>query len=581
MLTRGVVLGDRYLLGERIATGGMGAVWRCTDTLLGREVAVKVLLPSLVADPEFTARFHAEARMLAALRHPGIVAVHDFGSATLADGSRVSYLVMEYVDGEPLTTWVRRAGRLDPASTMSVVSQAARALHAAHAAGIVHRDVKPGNLLVKRDGSVVLVDFGIARSTAMAGLTAAHMVLGTASYMSPEQADGRPVSPVTDVYALGAVAYYCLAGRPPFEGDNPLAVAMRHAQDEPPPLPGDTPPAVVDVVRRALAKRPADRHSSAAALADAAQDARDATLAVLPLPPRPPWAVPGPAAAERPAAAEHPAAPGIPPRPPAEHPAAPRPGGEPPTAGPTVERPRPGRTRRLALAGAAGVVLIALVALVAVLRPDDPGDKAAALTGGSLTAAPTRTGGGPTKARPTSAGTGRPAASASARPSRSATTDPATTGVPARPSGTAPTTAAPTTAPATSAPATGPTTGPASPSAGGDRPNPYTAEQACGAGYQVIDSADLVAAGARQGTVYLLYAAGSGTNCTVTLKSSDVGTATAASAWLEVQGGSRSTDRGAFAYYAGPVRADAAGECVRWGGSVGDVAYDSPFEHCG
>ncbi|MGV9810184.1 serine/threonine-protein kinase, partial [Micromonospora chersina] len=280
MLTQGVVLSDRYRLGERIATGGMGAVWKCTDTLLGREVAVKVLLPSLVADPEFTTRFHAEARMLAALRHPGIVQVHDFGSATLADGSQVSYLVMEYVDGEPLVTWIRRAGRLDPASTMSVVAQAAHALHAAHLAGIVHRDVKPGNLLVKRDGTVVLVDFGIARATTMAGITAAHMVLGTASYMSPEQAAGQPVSPVTDVYALGAVAYFCLAGRPPFDGDNPLQVAMRHVQDEPPPLVG-TPPAVVEVVGRSLAKSPADRFPSALALAEAAQDARDATLATL------------------------------------------------------------------------------------------------------------------------------------------------------------------------------------------------------------------------------------------------------------------------------------------------------------
>nr|WP_200209645.1 serine/threonine-protein kinase [Micromonospora veneta] len=323
MLTQGVVLSDRYLLGERIATGGMGAVWRCTDTLLGREVAVKVLLPSLVADPEFTTRFHAEARMMAALRHPGIVQVHDFGSATLADGSQVSYLVMEYVDGEPLVTWVRRAGRLDPASTMSVVAQAARALHAAHLAGIVHRDVKPGNLLVKRDGSVVLVDFGIARSTTMAGITAAHMVLGTASYMSPEQAAGQPVSAVTDVYALGAVAYYCLAGRPPFEGENPLQVALRHVQDEPAPLPPGTPPAVREVVRRALAKRPADRYPGGAAMAE---DARDATLASVPVPPRPPWAVPGPAVAG-------PAAPPTPtPAPPTESPSTGQPAGAP--AGP-------------------------------------------------------------------------------------------------------------------------------------------------------------------------------------------------------------------------------------------------------
>ncbi|MBM0240425.1 serine/threonine protein kinase, partial [Micromonospora sp. ATA32] len=293
MLTHGVVLNGRYRLAERVATGGMGAVWRCTDTLLDREVAVKVLLPSLVDDPEFTTRFHAEARMMAGLRHPGIVAVHDFGQATVADGSQVSYLVMEFVDGEPLGARVRRAGRLDAASTMSVVGQAAQALHAAHAAGIVHRDVKPANLLVKRDGSVVLVDFGIARSSTLAGITAAHMVLGTASYMSPEQAAGQPVSPATDVYALGAVAYYCLTGQPPFVGDDPLQVALRHVQEEPAPLPLGTPPAVVALVARALAKHPGDRHRSAAELADAALDARNATELSLPGLPRPRWTLPG------------------------------------------------------------------------------------------------------------------------------------------------------------------------------------------------------------------------------------------------------------------------------------------------
>ena len=291
VLTRGVLLGDRYRLGERVATGGMGAVWRGTDVLLEREVAVKVLLPSLVTDPEFTARFRAEARMLAALRHPGVVPVHDVGQAALADGSRVDYLVMEYVEGEPLSARVRAAGRLDAATTMSVLSQAAEALHTAHLAGIVHRDVKPGNLLVKADGTVVLVDFGIARSRAMAGLTAANMVLGTASYMSPEQATGQPVSAATDIYALGAVAYFCLAGQPPFHGDNPLAVALRHAQEEPAPLPPETPPAVTAVVARALGKRPADRFGSAAELAAAAADARDSTLASIPVSARPPWAI--------------------------------------------------------------------------------------------------------------------------------------------------------------------------------------------------------------------------------------------------------------------------------------------------
>ncbi|WP_187399688.1 serine/threonine-protein kinase [Micromonospora sp. AP08] len=636
MLTQGVVLSERYRLDERIATGGMGAVWKCTDTLLGREVAVKVLLPSLVADPEFTTRFHAEARMLAALRHPGIVQVHDFGSATLADGSQVSYLVMEYVDGEPLVTWIRRAGRLDPASTMSVVAQAAHALHAAHLAGIVHRDVKPGNLLVKRDGTVVLVDFGIARASTMAGITAAHMVLGTASYMSPEQAAGQPVSPVTDVYALGAVAYFCLAGRPPFDGDNPLQVAMRHVQDEPPPLVG-TPPAVVEVVNRALAKSPADRFPSALALAEAAQDARDATLAALPVPPRPPWAVAGPAvpgAAVLPAPAPIPAPPGgTPPagQPPATFPATPPPA---PAAGPAAHTPTPGpvsapgpafaapghagasgpvsppgpawsvgvaqpgpppggdgsvrerhtgsgvpptleepaerrgRARALALAGAAGVVVVAVVTAVVVATlgsPDDrdPGQHPAALAGESAIADPVQpdvsasasAGAG---AEPTPSRTGRPSRSPSATPSRPA----ADAGAPSS-EGPAPTTGAPAPTASTAGPK-----------------QPYTAGQVCGSGYQVIDSATLTAGGVRKGRVYLLYSTAAGTNCVVTLKDTDVGRATTVTTYLEVQGKARQTASGSYQYYAGPVRASAAGVCVKWGGSAGGASYASPFEHC-
>ncbi|WP_211326803.1 serine/threonine-protein kinase, partial [Micromonospora noduli] len=383
MLTRGVLLGDRYRLGERVATGGMGAVWRGTDVLLEREVAVKVLLPSLVADPEFTARFRAEARMLAALRHPGVVPVHDVGQAALDDGSQVDYLVMEYVEGEPLSARVRAVGRLDPATTMSVLAQAADALHTAHLAGIVHRDVKPGNLLVKGNGTVVLVDFGIARSRNMAGLTAANMVLGTASYMSPEQATGQPVSAATDIYALGAVAYFCLAGQPPFHGDNPLAVALRHAQEDPAALPANTPPAVAAVVTRALAKRPEDRFGSAAELAAAAADARDATLASIPVSARPPWALAAPTPGL--------AAPAGPPTPPAGPAAAP-PSATPVSAGPAAPRPpasaatepttepkptredalgsAPSSRRRALLVGAGAVVLVA-VAVVAVvaLRP--------------------------------------------------------------------------------------------------------------------------------------------------------------------------------------------------------------------
>ncbi|MGK5742001.1 protein kinase domain-containing protein [Micromonospora sp. URMC 103] len=685
MLTRDVVLSDRYRLGERVATGGMGAVWKCTDLLLEREVAVKVLLPTLVADPEFTTRFRAEARMLAALRHPGVVAVHDVGQATLADGTRVDYLVMEYVDGEPLVSWIGRAGRLDAASTMSIVAQAAEALHAAHLAGIVHRDVKPGNLLVKSDGRVVLVDFGIARSPALNGLTAANMVLGTATYMSPEQATGQPVSAATDVYALGTVAYYCLAGQPPFAGENPLEVALRHQQDEPAALPPGTPPAVADLVARAMAKRPADRFGSAAEMARAAAEARDATLATIPLSARPPWALAGPAPAGpalagptpagpapagpatppaaapqpplpsppgpvppavpggtrptgapespappagappvspaapatdvRPAGAGRPAPAFGPPAPTSGPPGAPSLRGAPaPTSGPgshgtpaasagpggtpepagwpagvAAVSPRqpdtredlvgstpPGRRRGL-LVGAAAV-LVALVATVTViaLRPGggpDTQDRPAALTGGSE-AAPQEQGAPPSADATTPAHrpTATPSATRSAgSPGPSGATDPTGRphGTPGAGQSTAPTGGGSPrpTAGATSAKPT-------------SKPNPYTAGEVCGAGYQVIDSATLTAGGQRRGRVYLLYNPGNGNNCAVTLKDTAVGTKTAASAYLEVKGRARSTDSGSYDYYAGPVRASAAGACVKWGGSTGGASYASPFEHC-
>lgn len=604
MLTRGVLLGDRYRLGERVATGGMGAVWRGTDVLLEREVAVKVLLPSLVADPEFTARFRAEARMLAALRHPGVVPVHDVGQATLDDGSQVDYLVMEYVDGEPLSARVRAVTRLDPATTMSMLAQAADALHTAHLAGIVHRDVKPGNLLVKDDGTVVLVDFGIARSRTMAGLTAANMVLGTASYMSPEQATGQPVSAATDIYALGAVAYFCLAGQPPFHGDNPLAVALRHAQEDPAALPADTPPAVAAVVARALAKRPEDRFGSAAELAAAAADARDATLASIPVSARPPWAlavptpgtpsalpvtpaatppaptpVPTPSGAPTPLAGSTPTGPSAP----VGAAAVPTPAGfaASPVTGPgstreeALRKGSSGRRRQL-LVGVGAVALVALIAVaVAALRPDGEqggadvppalaGESAAAPGGGALDDEGASTSG--------STPSGAPGANRTAS---------------AAPTGSVGAADAPTPAPDTRTATPGSTpTGTASsrptPSrTSSSRPNPYTAAQACGSGYQVIDSATLTGGdGQRKGRVFLLYHAGTGTNCVVTLKDTAVGAKSAASAYLEVQGRARSTDSGSFDYYAGPVRASAAGTCVKWGGSTGGVSYGSGFEHC-
>ncbi|MEU8254925.1 protein kinase [Micromonospora inaquosa] len=598
MLTRGVLLDDRYRLGERVATGGMGAVWRGTDVLLEREVAVKVLLPSLVADPEFTARFRAEARMLAALRHPGVVPVHDVGQAALDDGSRVDYLVMEYVEGEPLSARVRAVGRLDPATTMSVLAQAADALHTAHLAGIVHRDVKPGNLLVKADGRVVLVDFGIARSRNMAGLTAANMVLGTASYMSPEQATGQPVSTATDIYALGAVAYFCLAGQPPFHGDNPLAVALRHAQEDPAALPADTPPAVAAVVARALAKRPEDRFGSAAELAAAAADARDATLASIPVSARPPWALaaptPGIAASATPAvpspaapvAVTPPAGPVTPPagavsarpaalRPPAS--VAAEPTTEPKPTREDALRSGPTGRRLPLLIGAGAVVLVALVVAVAVvaLRPEaGPGsaDQPPALAGETAVAAtddPLPPPADATMTGPPPSGTPSGSRDATASPTGSAPAGATTSGDPAR----TPVPGGPPTATASSRPT--PSRTPSS------RPNPYTAAQACGSGYQVIDSATLTGGdGQRKGRVFLLYHAGTGANCVVTLKDTAVGAKSAASAYLEVQGRARSTDSGSFDYYAGPVKAVAAGTCVKWGGSTGGVSYGSGFEHC-
>ncbi|MBQ1074160.1 protein kinase [Micromonospora sp. C31] len=266
MLSPGVQLGNRYRLDERIASGGMGDVWRGTDQVLGRTVAVKSLLPALLDDPDFAERFRGEARTMATINHPGVVDVYDFGN-----DQQIAFLVMEYVEGDALSATLARVGRLTPARTMALVAQAADALHAAHVKGIVHRDVKPGNLLVRPNGTLVLTDFGIARSELVAQLTAAGSVLGTASYISPEQATGGVATPASDVYALGVVAYQCLAGRRPFEGDNPLEIAMRHVREAPRPLPADIPPQVRAVVERALAKDPGARWPSAATLAGVAR----------------------------------------------------------------------------------------------------------------------------------------------------------------------------------------------------------------------------------------------------------------------------------------------------------------------
>jgi serine/threonine-protein kinase len=209
--------------------------------------------------------------MMAAFRHPGVVEVYDYASAgDSADEDQCAYLVMAYVEGEPLSTRLKEAGRLSVAETMSIVSQAGDALHAAHLNGTVHRDVKPGNLIVKPTGAVILVDFGVARSAAVTSVTGLNAIVGTALYMAPEQVAKGNVTPATDIYALGAVAYHCIAGHPPFDGDNALQVALRHLDEEPEPLPDDVPLAVRELISRAMAKHPEDRFASAAEFADAA-----------------------------------------------------------------------------------------------------------------------------------------------------------------------------------------------------------------------------------------------------------------------------------------------------------------------
>ncbi len=257
-----LVLADRYRLQERIAGGGMGEVWRAQDTLLGRSVAVKTLRTEYVDDPDFRARFRAEARHAGRLSHIGIASVYDFGET---DDS--AWLVMELVDGEPLSSLLRRESPLSVDRTLDLVAQTAAALQAAHDGGVVHRDVKPGNLLVRPDGVLKVTDFGIASATDAVPLTQTGSVVGTAFYLSPEQAAGRSASAASDLYSLGVVAYECLAGRRPFPGDNPVAVALAQLQAPVPPLDDAIPAPVRDLVLRALAKDPVDRFTSAAELA--------------------------------------------------------------------------------------------------------------------------------------------------------------------------------------------------------------------------------------------------------------------------------------------------------------------------
>src|SRR4051794_24168733 len=253
----------------------MGQVWRSHDVLLGRPVAVKVLRSEYTGDPTFLARFRAEAQHAASLSHPNIAAVFDYGEVLAEDGSgeTLAYLVMELVEGEPLSAVLRREAPLDIAATLSVLRQTGFALGEAHRVGMVHRDVKPGNILVRADGSVKITDFGIAWSAGSVPLTRTGQVIGTAQYLSPEQAEGKHATPASDVYALGLVGYECLTGRAAFEGDNPVTIALKQVREHPDPLPAELPPGVCTLIMRALAKDPEARYPDAAAFAVALADA--------------------------------------------------------------------------------------------------------------------------------------------------------------------------------------------------------------------------------------------------------------------------------------------------------------------
>jgi len=281
--TSGQILGSRYELVSRIAIGGMGEVWKANDSVIGRTVAIKILKDEYMGDPGFRERFRAEARHAALVNHEGIANVFDFGEE---EGS--AYLVMELVPGEALSSILEREKILPATKVLGFVAQTAAALHAAHQAGLVHRDIKPGNLLVTPDGTIKITDFGIARLADQVPLTATGQVMGTVQYLAPEQAGGKPASPATDVYSLGIVAYEALAGKRPFRGESQVAIAMAQIKEAPPALPSSIPEPVRALVMSCMAKKPEGRPASAddlsqAALALARGDI-EAGLALIPQP---------------------------------------------------------------------------------------------------------------------------------------------------------------------------------------------------------------------------------------------------------------------------------------------------------
>jgi serine/threonine-protein kinase len=260
-------------LTTRIAIGGMGEVWKAKDQILGRIVAIKVLKEEYTGDPGFLQRFRAEARHTALLNHVGIANVFDYGEE---EGS--AYLVMELVPGQPLSSIIEHEQVLSPDRTLSIMAQTARALSVAHAQGLVHRDVKPGNLLITPDGRVKVTDFGIARLADQVPLTQTGQVMGTAQYLAPEQATGQTATGASDIYSLGVIGYECLTGHRPFSGESQIAIALAQVNDAPPPLPESLPKPVRALLMSMLAKDPKNRPANAIKLAEAAEAIRNGDI---------------------------------------------------------------------------------------------------------------------------------------------------------------------------------------------------------------------------------------------------------------------------------------------------------------
>jgi serine/threonine-protein kinase len=267
MLTSRVLLSGRYELDERIGAGGYSEVWRAADLTLARPVAVKVLYAGFAQRADTLARFRAEARHAGRLSQENIARVYDYVEPA---GGCPPFLVMELIDG-PSLAGVLLDGPLGPAAVAAVIAQAAAGLQAAHRAGLVHRDIKPGNLLVSPDGTVKVADFGISHAVGSEALTGTGLLLGTAGYLAPERVAGGPATPASDLYGLGVVAWECLTGRMPFTG-SALEVALAHRDQNLPPLPAGTPPALADLIAELTARNPCDRPASASAVAGRARE---------------------------------------------------------------------------------------------------------------------------------------------------------------------------------------------------------------------------------------------------------------------------------------------------------------------